>query len=162
VPLWNVYHPEGAYTDAEKNAFAERITKMYTDIDLPKFYVNVIFQEIPKRSFYIGAEPVGNFVRITVVQIARTLPTDELRGAWLRVAEEAVRPYVQDRGYDWEFHIDETPADLWTVQGIRPPAMGSDAERRWAREGQATPHTDPWNTPETNAYRPTERTGAPA
>jgi phenylpyruvate tautomerase PptA (4-oxalocrotonate tautomerase family) len=154
MPLWKLYTPVGAYTADDKKNLVERITKMYTDIDLPKFYVDVIFHEVPKESFFIGAEPVDNFIRITAVHIARTLTSEELRGAWLQNVNAALAPYVQDRGYTWEFHIDETPADLWTCQGIRPPAMGSDSEKRWTREGKATPHTDPWNTPGSNAYQP--------
>jgi hypothetical protein len=38
-------------------------------------------------------------------------------------ANEAIAPFVKDRGFDWEFHIDETPFDLWSVQGYRPPPL---------------------------------------
>lgn len=58
MPLWNIYHPVGAYTEDDKHAFAKRVTDLYGM--LPKFYVDVIFQEISKDSFYIGGEPRDN------------------------------------------------------------------------------------------------------
>jgi phenylpyruvate tautomerase PptA (4-oxalocrotonate tautomerase family) len=141
MPLWNVYHPVGAYSAEDKQALAERITKLYTDCAVPKFYVGILFQELPKESFFIGARPVGNFVRIKVDQMARTLPTPKLREWWVRAVDEAIAPFVRDRGYDWEFHIDETPADLWSIQGELPPPFGSEAEKRWAEENKPSPYT---------------------
>ena len=41
MPLWNVYHPVGAYSAQDKQVFAERITKLYTNIPIPKFYVGI-------------------------------------------------------------------------------------------------------------------------
>jgi hypothetical protein len=73
--------------------------------------------------------------------MARTLPTPKLREWWVRAVDEAIAPFVRDRGYDWEFHIDETPADLWSIQGELPPPFGSEAEKRWAEENKPSPYT---------------------
>jgi hypothetical protein len=54
--------------------------------------------------------------------------------------EEKIGPFVKDRGYDWEIHIDETPIDFWTVQGLVPPPAESEAERLWARENRPVPY----------------------
>jgi Putative oxalocrotonate tautomerase enzyme len=97
---------------------------------LPKFYVGVVFQDVPKGSFYIGGEPVNNFVRIWIDHIARTLPTPEAKAYWVKISNEAIAPFVKDRGYDLEFHIDETPFDLRSIQGLKPflddPFVGQD------------------------------------
>jgi phenylpyruvate tautomerase PptA (4-oxalocrotonate tautomerase family) len=138
MPLWKVYHPVGAYTAADKHAFAQRVTELYAI--LPKFYVNVVFREVPKESFYIGGEPVDNFIRLTIVQIARTLP-DERKAWWLERIHEVIAPFVKDRGFDWELHIDETPFDLWSVQGYQPPPANSEDEKRWARDNKPSPRT---------------------
>jgi|ERR1700733_11877158 phenylpyruvate tautomerase PptA (4-oxalocrotonate tautomerase family) len=138
MPLWKIYHPTGAFTTEEKHAFSRRITDLYAI--LPKFYVNVIFQEIPKESFYIGGDPVDNFIRLSIEQIARTLPNDR-KAWWLERINETIAPFIKDRGYDWEFHIDETPFDLWSVQGYRPPPADSEDEKRWARENRPSPRT---------------------
>lgn len=49
MPLWKIYHPENAFSDDDKQAIAERVTALYTD--LPKFYVGLVFQPVPKASF---------------------------------------------------------------------------------------------------------------
>jgi phenylpyruvate tautomerase PptA (4-oxalocrotonate tautomerase family) len=138
MPLWKLYHPVNAYTLEDKQQLAERITALYKG--LPKFYVGIVFQEIPTDSFFIGAKPVDNFVRIWVDHIARTLPTPEAKARFIKVSDEAIAPFVKDRGYDWEFHIDETPFDLWSIQGLRPPSANSDAEKKWVLENRPTPY----------------------
>jgi hypothetical protein len=41
------------------------------------------------------------------------------------------------RGYDWEISIDETPFDLWSLQGELPPPFESVGEKRWVKENKA-------------------------
>lgn len=136
MPLWKIHHPVRAYTAEDKHAFARKITELYSM--MPKFYVNVVFREVPKDSFYIGGEPVDNFVRLTIVQIARVLQ-DHQKAWWLGEINKAIAPFVKDRGFDWEFHIDETPFELWSVQGYQPPPADSEEEKRWARENRPSP-----------------------
>ena len=38
---------------------------------------------------------------------------------------ELIKPHVADKGYDWEFHIDETPRELWQINGFIPPPRES-------------------------------------
>ena len=40
MPLWNIYHPVGAYTAEEKQEMARRIADIYI---IPRFYVGVLF-----------------------------------------------------------------------------------------------------------------------
>ncbi|WP_459574641.1 tautomerase family protein, partial [Cupriavidus sp. 8B] len=68
MPLWNIYHPVGAYTAEEKKEMANRIADIYI---IPRFYVGVLFHEQPKDSFYMGGEARGDFVRIRLDQFAR-------------------------------------------------------------------------------------------
>ena len=138
MPLWNVYHPVGAYSAQDKQVFAERITKLYTNIPIPKFYVGIVFQEVAKDSLFIGAEPRNDFVRIRVDHIARTLPSPQIREWWVRTTDAAIAPFVKERGYEWEFHIDETPFDLWSIQGELPPPFESAAEKRWIEDNKPT------------------------
>jgi phenylpyruvate tautomerase PptA (4-oxalocrotonate tautomerase family) len=142
MPLWKIYHPVDAFTPEDKQQISERITSLYSR-RLPRFYVGVIFQPVPQDAFYIGGRPVSNFVRIWVDHIARTLPTAELKKWWIGQCDEALAPFVRDRGLDWEFHIDETPFELWSIQGIRPPAADSEDEKRWIRENRPSPLQNP-------------------
>jgi phenylpyruvate tautomerase PptA (4-oxalocrotonate tautomerase family) len=141
MPLWKIYHPVGAFTAADKQALSERITGLYRI--LPKFYVGVVFQEVPKESFYVGGKPADNFVRIWIDHIARTLPNDEAKRRWLGLCDAALAPFVKERGYDLEYHIDETPFDLWSIQGLRPPPPNSEAEKRWVADNRPSPHGEP-------------------
>lgn len=136
MPLWKIYHPVDAYTPQDKQALAERITNLYPF--LPKFYVGIVFQDVPKDSFFIGAKPVDNFVRIWVDHIAKKLDADSREG-WVRMCDKALAPFVKDRGYDWEFHIDETPFSLWSIQGMSPPLEASEQYKRWMQENKPTP-----------------------
>ena len=58
----------------------------------------------------------------------------------MAVIEEKLAPFVKDRGFDWEVHIDETPMDLWRVQGMVPPLPESETERVWAKENRPIPY----------------------
>lgn len=141
MPLWKVYHPEGAYTAEDKQKLSERITSLYAKIPIPKFYVVVIFEEIPQNSYFVGAVSHPKFVRFKVDHIARTLPGPVLREWWMKTIDDLIAPFVKDRGYDWEVSVDETPFDLWTLQGEIPPPFESIAEKRWVEQNKASPYT---------------------
>jgi phenylpyruvate tautomerase PptA (4-oxalocrotonate tautomerase family) len=141
MPLWHIYAPVGAYSTEDKKALSAALMSPYVEYaGMPKFYVNVIFHEIEEENFYVGAEPRNNFVRFVAEHIARHLPTAERRRKTMQIFEEKIAPFVKDRGYDWEMHIDETPFDFWTVQGLGPPPPESEAEKLWARQNRPTPY----------------------
>jgi phenylpyruvate tautomerase PptA (4-oxalocrotonate tautomerase family) len=136
LPLWHLYCPEGTYSAEDKQAFAERITELYTEFGIPRFYVSVVFQELPTESYFIGGEPAGDFVRIWVHEIARSVP-ENARGWWMkRIRDNVVTPFVADRGLRSEVHIDNTPRELWSINGLKPPEEGSEEEKRWALENK--------------------------
>jgi hypothetical protein len=58
----------------------------------------------------------------------------------MAVIEQELAPYVRDRGFDWEIHINETPMDLWRIQGLVPPPPESEMERIWANEDRPIPY----------------------
>ncbi len=136
MPLWKVYHPEGAYTAEDKKAMSERITRIYRM--LPAFYVGVVFQEVPKSSLYVGGEPTDDFVRIWVDHIARQFKDEEGKDRFWVAVNKVLRPFISDRGLRWEMHIDETPFSLWTIEGLRPPLPDTPAEQKWRAENKAS------------------------
>ncbi len=129
MPLWKIYHPEAAFSDDDKRAIAERLTGLYRD--LPPFYVGVVFEVVAKTSFYIGGQPADDFVRIAVDHIARQINDDDIRQQFLAAIGRLLAPYIADRGLRWEIHIDETPFNLWAIQGLRPPVPGTPAGEVW-------------------------------
>lgn len=138
MPLWKIYHPKDAYTVEQKKGFASAISDVYARL-MPRFYVGVLFQEVEADNFYIGGEPNGNFVRIWVDHIARTLPDDEARRNFTRRIAKVVEPWVA--GHGWELHVDETPFDLWTIQGYLPPRQDTEDEKRWRDENKPSLRT---------------------
>jgi phenylpyruvate tautomerase PptA (4-oxalocrotonate tautomerase family) len=136
MPLWKIYHPEGAFTVEDKKAIAERITRIYRS--LPAFYVGVVFQEVSKTSFYVGGEPADDFVRIWVDHIARQFKDEEIKGQFLATVKKVLTPFISDRGLRWEMHVDETPFSLWTIEGLRPPPPDTPAEQKWRTENRAS------------------------
>lgn len=140
MPLWKIYHPVDAYTADDKQAISRAITDVYAR-GLPRFYVGVIFQEVAADSFYIGGEPHPRFVRIWVDHIARTFRSDEMKVRFLEKMNEVLAPWIAARGFEWELHVDETPFDLWTIQGYFPPREGTEDEQRWKTENRASPRT---------------------
>jgi phenylpyruvate tautomerase PptA (4-oxalocrotonate tautomerase family) len=137
MPLWKIYHPENAFTADDKRAIAKAITAIYP---LPKFFVGLVFQEIPKHSFYIGGEPADDFVRIWVDHIARQFVDESLKERFFAAVNRVFAPYIADRGLRWEIHVDETPFSLWRIQGLKPPMPDSPAEQKWRAENKPSPY----------------------
>lgn len=145
MPLWNIYHPEGTFEDdALKEAFSKDITSFYHDgaAKLPKFYVVVNFIKLPQNSMYIGGRPNTGapFIRLKIDHIAVTLPNqDEVYNSVTSRLDATLKPHIADKGYDWEFHVDETERRLWKVQGFIPPPHKSEGEKLWRELDKAVP-----------------------
>jgi Putative oxalocrotonate tautomerase enzyme len=76
---------------------------------IPRFYVGVLFHEIPKDDFYMGAVAKENFVRIRADHFARHQVGDNKDSGfgadqWMEKIEKAITPFIRDRGFDWEIH----------------------------------------------------------
>lgn len=138
MPLWKVYHPKDAFTAEQKKALATAITDVYAR-GMPRFYVGVVFEEVAVGSMFVGGELHDNFVRIWVDHIARTLPNAEARSKFIQYITKVISPWLEGR--EWELHIDETPFELWTIQGYLPPRQGTEDEKRWIAENRASPRT---------------------
>jgi 4-oxalocrotonate tautomerase family enzyme len=141
MPMWIVHAPEGAYSTEDKKNLTEVLTQMYVDsVGLPRFYVVVRFDEYPPDSMWVGGKPVNDFVRFVVDHIARQLDDPEFRELAMNMGAEGLAPFTTDRGLHTEFHIDETPIDLWRVDGLKPPPPFSEAEKKWARDNAPSPY----------------------
>ncbi|KAF9631926.1 Tautomerase [Lasiodiplodia theobromae] len=139
MPLWLFFHPPGAFTDDEsKRALSEDVTKIYTSIGLPAFYVVVQFIELPRNKVWVGGKlPEKPFIRVVIEHIAVRLPDedDAYKRTTARV-DATLKPHIADKGYDWEYHIDETDRRLWKINGLAPPAWKSEAEQFWFQENK--------------------------
>jgi hypothetical protein len=144
MPLWLIFHPSDTFTDdVSKEALATDITKIYTSIGLPAFYVVTNFIEMAGNTMLVGGKKITKdkpFIRIAIEHIAVNLPNeDEAYKKATNAVDAALKPHVADKGYDWEFHIDETERRLWKINGMFPPEFKSEGERVWREENQAVP-----------------------
>ncbi|KAH7138672.1 putative oxalocrotonate tautomerase [Dendryphion nanum] len=144
MPLWNIYHPEGTFEDnASKEAFAKDITVFYTNIGLPAFYVVGQFIKLPTNSIVIGGKILDQktpFVRITIDHIAVRLPNEDQ--VYKRTREginQILKKHIFDKGWDGEFHVNETERKLWMVNGLYAPPFGSEEEKAWTKANKALP-----------------------
>lgn len=164
MPLWQLFTPENAYTPEERAEFAEQITNIYSSpeakenfgFSFPRFYTSVVFHEIKADSFFVGGEPRNQFVQIEVVHIAGGSDDDErpvndqvaatmgltveaLMERYFTMVNRVLKPFVADRGYEVEFHVENAPAVTWRIDGMIPPPPGSEDELRWVAENKASP-----------------------
>ena len=140
MPLWQVYHPVGAYSEEQKRGFAEDVTQFYARFGLPKFYVVTLFHEVPRASFLVGGVPSDDTVRVVIEHIARHAEDSGLRERMSEALGRLLAAHTGDRGLHCEFHIDETPRDQWMIDGLRPPPTGSKAEQLWAQDNRPVPY----------------------
>lgn len=135
MPMWQIYHPEAAFSESDKQELAGKITAIYESF-LPRFYVNVFFHSIPKDGLFIGGQMANDFVRVTIDHIARSIDDPEMQQQFLVGCSRVLEPYVAGRGYCWELHVDDTPFDLWMINGLKPPHPGTPAELKWRSENR--------------------------
>jgi phenylpyruvate tautomerase PptA (4-oxalocrotonate tautomerase family) len=141
MPLWQIHHSTGLLGKDDRKAMAGAITDLYARV-LPRFYVGVVFNEVDPDNLYIGGEEAGDFLRISVDHIARQFSDDKSRQRFLQACNAIIEPYTERLGLRWELHIDETPFELWSIQGLAPPPPNSEHEARWKAENRASP----WKT----------------
>lgn len=141
MPLWTIYHPPGAYTPQQKQQFSADITDIYTRHgNLPAFYAVVIFQEIDTDSFFIGGKPSQDSVRIKIDHIAIHTEDPDTRVRTRQILARTLAQHTTDRGLHCEFHVDETPRDMWMLDGITPPPHKSTAHQLWVQENRPIPY----------------------
>ncbi|KAF2642258.1 hypothetical protein P280DRAFT_422757 [Massarina eburnea CBS 473.64] len=140
MPMWVIYHSSSTFTSAtEKSALATDITKIYTAGGLPPFYVCVHFIPLSPSNFYSSMNEPVPMVRITIQNIARTIQSDAHRDNFLARVDTALKPHIEDKGYDWEYSVLETSRDLWKINGIVPPMPVTEAEGLWKKRNKAVP-----------------------
>ena len=154
MPLWRVYSAPDLLSEAEKASLSATITKFYTQYGLPSFYITVLYVPLDPSDVHVGSTyPNPNFIRITVEQIAYKLPDGETdEGAAKR--DKVMAPLFSDLAWEfevlnkqrsllgetdllWEISIQETPRDMWQIQGLRPPPPRSEGEAIWRKENRA-------------------------
>ncbi|WP_285033665.1 tautomerase family protein [Mycolicibacterium sp. lyk4-40-TYG-92] len=135
MPLWTIHHTPDFFTAEDKRELARSITDHYEKAGLPRFYVVVIFNETRSGDLYVGGEQTDVGLRVVIDHIARRAADKDHRHRIALWIKAILSPYLEAHGNPhWEFHVDETSEDLWMINGLIPPPMGSDAEKRWVAD----------------------------
>ena len=144
MPLWQIFHPVGTFDNKDaKQALAEDITKMYTELDLPAFYVVAQFIPLPVQDIWIGGDTRASkpFIRVVINHVALNMPDEDAvyKHATSRI-DTVLKPHISDKDYDWEYHVGETDRRLWKINGMIPPPYRSEEEQEWVKENRAIPY----------------------
>lgn len=145
MPLWQIFHPPGTFQDeASKTALSKDITAYYTGVGMPAFFVVVNFIETKEDNHFVGGEPVRKrgkpFIRIVVAHIHVNLPNNDKAYARMTTAiDKMIKPHITDKGYESEYHVDETERRLWKLNSLYAPAFGSEDEKVWVAENRPVP-----------------------
>lgn len=140
MPLWTVYHPDDAFSDTDKAQLAAEITDIYAPF-MPRFFVGIVFRSVDENNLFVGGVSSKRFVRFVLEHIAREFPNRDASRRFIDRVNQVIAPYIRDRGLDWEIHIDETPFDLWSINGFYPPREGTPDEKRWMADNRLSPRT---------------------
>uniref|UniRef100_A0AC35F6F3 Tautomerase cis-CaaD-like domain-containing protein n=1 Tax=Panagrolaimus sp. PS1159 TaxID=55785 RepID=A0AC35F6F3_9BILA len=143
MPTHYIYHTPGKFTTEDKKGLTEAITKIYTNSlgpNLPAFYVIVLFVPIDEEDFFVGGKNTKNFVRICVTHIARSFETHEIAKRFLEIYENALAPFIKEKGFDWEVDIEQIDRNLCRVNALALPLSNSDAEKEWVRLNKPVPY----------------------
>jgi hypothetical protein len=140
MPLWKVYHPVGAFTAEDKKALAKRVTEVYVRIPIPKFLWCSFLRRSPRTPALLVASRITNLSGSRSTKLPGRYPVRSSENGGLGHLMRQY-PYVDNMMYDWEISIDETPFDLWSLQGELAPPFESVAEKRWVKENKASSYT---------------------
>ncbi|KAJ6008803.1 hypothetical protein N7522_003819 [Penicillium canescens] len=147
MPDWRIYHPSGTFTDPDqREKLSQAITSIYTRVGLPAFYVVVLFIEMPSATMYRAGIPCSTkgkkpFVRLTFSHIARHFPPGDSpqRTRFMNNVHDTLKPFIADKGYDWEVNGEELEREFVHINGLRIPPTGSEDEKRWSRDNEPSP-----------------------
>ncbi|KAI5366421.1 Putative Tautomerase/MIF superfamily, tautomerase, cis-CaaD [Septoria linicola] len=146
MPHWVIYHPLDTFQDVStRQALAKDITSIYAAVGMPEFYVVVNFIPTPDEQQFVGgvvARTRGKpFVRITIDHIHVNLPKGDTKAYSSIVGRvnATLKPHIEDKGYDSEYHIAETERLLWNINSLAPPEFKSEDEKVWVKENRAVP-----------------------
>ncbi|KAF7593824.1 hypothetical protein BBP40_010759 [Aspergillus hancockii] len=137
MPLWLIHHSPQTLTNEDKHTLAQGITNLYTKAGLPAFYVRIHFHEMPLTDTFVGGKPHLKSVDLTIYHLARVMTSDKQKQRFLEAVDAILGPVFEPRGIDWEYFVQESPRDLWKINGLVPPEAGSEEEKEWVRLNQA-------------------------
>ncbi|CAK1363962.1 hypothetical protein CB0940_04061 [Cercospora beticola] len=142
MPHWRIFHPPDVFQDAHsKQSLAEAITNLYSDLGFPPFYVVVTFLPTPDENQFVGGQVSRlrgrPFIRLNIAHIHVNMPKDpKVHQDWTAKMDKALKPHIEDKGFSWEYHVEETERLLWKIDGVYAPEFRSEDEKVWMKENR--------------------------
>ena len=138
MPVWDCHYPARGLSQQQRQTLANNITRIYTNLGLPPFYVQVRFHEAAPSSFFVGGQDYSSTsssshkdAGIQIIHVARSFDSEESKTKFLHKVDQVLNPVFEGQGWDWEYWVMEGPRELWKINGIVPPPTGSETEKRW-------------------------------
>jgi phenylpyruvate tautomerase PptA (4-oxalocrotonate tautomerase family) len=136
MPLWIFSHTRDTFTNEDKQDLVDQITRLYTRIGLPAFYVNVQFFELSSHDIFVGGVSPPMFTTLSIYHVARSMQDAETRDKFLGKVDSILNPRFKSKGIGWEYFVQEAPRELWKINGISPPPTGSELENIWLKQNR--------------------------
>jgi hypothetical protein len=138
MPLWDFTFTAGGLSVSDRERLTKSITKMYTSVGMPAFYVQVRFTETPANSIYIAGKDYSSvkagqskYACIQIYHVARSLISDLAKRQFLNAVDRVLGRVFNDQDWEWEYWVTETPRDTWKINCLIPPPTGSETEKKW-------------------------------
>ena len=114
----------------EKDNLAKAITRIYSRVGMPASYVQVRFTQDGLGDVFVGRDAKAKHAVVQIYHIARKLPSEEVQVRFPSKADEVLNPVFGTKGVDWECWITKSLRELWKTNGIVPPPMGTEVEKK--------------------------------
>lgn len=108
---------------------------------MPPFYVVVTFIPTPDENQFVGGKVSRTrgrpFIRLNIAHIHVNMAKDpKVHADWCAKMDKALKPHIEDKGFSWEYHIEETERLLWKIDGVYAPEWQSEDEKVWFAENR--------------------------
>ncbi|TKW54681.1 hypothetical protein CTA1_1787 [Colletotrichum tanaceti] len=109
VSLKPCSHSVGAFTAYEKRDLAEAVTKLYTEYDIPAFYVSVQFIALGAEDLWYGGVPHPKFTLVTIYHVAANVIKEpiETQKKFIEEVDDVLTPRMTKKGMGWEYLVFE-------------------------------------------------------
>jgi phenylpyruvate tautomerase PptA (4-oxalocrotonate tautomerase family) len=135
MPRWTFYLREGVLPAEDMQRIASAVTELYVEmVGMPKFFVNVFFNEYPTGKFFSGGMADHNSVFFHIDHAARPFNSEEERLFFLDRAISIVRPIFDGKVKKWEFNVYEHPFHNWRINGMVPPMKDPEMMKLWVNK----------------------------
>ncbi|KAH7066610.1 putative oxalocrotonate tautomerase [Paraphoma chrysanthemicola] len=142
MPVVRIHYPTTSTftTHKERKALADDITDMYISYGLPAFYAVTLYYPLPDDHIFVGGRDDDNteppLVRIMFDHIARTIESLEQGMQFFAGVDKILKKHILDKGYDYEYHLIESPREYCKMNGMYLPPNDSEAEAVWVKENR--------------------------